>query len=156
MLFQRHRASSSSSSSSSSASDVQPEDEHSANTTFNIAAHAHDAASDDDVTMTTSQDEPQVTGQSSENETETSSSGANKAVTLKSHDSQKSMADFETLSKEFEDLQNKMACKICLDAKIEVLFLPCRHLVCCSDCATRMRECPFCRKKIDGTVKVFM
>ena len=67
-----------------------------------------------------------------------------------------SLADFETLSREYEDLQNKVTCKICLDAKIEVLFLPCRHLVCCAKCASMVRECPFCRKNIEGTVKVFM
>ena len=64
--------------------------------------------------------------------------------------------ELSTLSAEYEELQAKITCKICLDAKIESLFLPCRHLVCCDNCANMVRECPFCRARIEGVVKVYL
>ena len=63
---------------------------------------------------------------------------------------------FSELSAECDDLQAKVTCKICLDSKIQVLFLPCRHLVCCENCANEVRECPLCRASIEGIVKVFL
>nr|XP_022288057.1 baculoviral IAP repeat-containing protein 3-like isoform X2 [Crassostrea virginica] len=57
---------------------------------------------------------------------------------------------------ENEGLKNQILCKICMEKKVSIAFLPCSHLVCCEDCAPAMRTCPFCRKFIKGTVKTFL
>ena len=64
--------------------------------------------------------------------------------------------DIETLRKANETLRSNMTCKICLDEPVQELFLPCRHLVCCSHCAASVRTCPFCRQRIVGTIKAFI
>ena len=57
---------------------------------------------------------------------------------------------------ENEGLKSQILCKICMEKKVSIAFLPCSHLVCCEDCAPAMRTCPFCRKFIKGTVKTFL
>ncbi|XP_071818496.1 uncharacterized protein [Apostichopus japonicus] len=59
-------------------------------------------------------------------------------------------------SQEIEKLREKNLCKICLDNDVEVLFLPCKHLVTCADCATRIDTCPICRTEIDDKIYVYM
>ncbi|PIK44270.1 apoptosis inhibitor 2 [Apostichopus japonicus] len=59
-------------------------------------------------------------------------------------------------SQEIEKLREKNLCKICLDNDVEVLFFPCKHLVTCADCATRIDTCPICRTEIDDKVYVYM
>ncbi|XP_071818505.1 uncharacterized protein [Apostichopus japonicus] len=59
-------------------------------------------------------------------------------------------------SQEIEKLREKNLCKICLDNDIEMLFLPCKHLVTCADCATRIDTCPICRTEIDDKIYVYM
>ena len=53
-------------------------------------------------------------------------------------------------------MKRVMMCKVCLDKDVEVVFLPCRHLVVCKWCAPNMWNCPVCRSKINETIKVFM
>lgn len=52
-------------------------------------------------------------------------------------------------------------CKICLNAKKNTLFLPCRHIVACSMCSntiisTESPTCSVCRRGIKGTILVFL
>lgn len=49
----------------------------------------------------------------------------------------------------------RRACVVCLDQEITVIFLVCGHFVCCSSCATTMKDCPLCRKPIDWLFRVF-
>ena len=49
-----------------------------------------------------------------------------------------------------------MRCKVCLNADVGVVFLPCGHLVVCKNCAPNLRSCPVCRRRINETIKVFM
>ena len=60
------------------------------------------------------------------------------------------------LQQENETLRSNMMCKICLDARVGKLFLPCRHLVCCEECSARVRKCPLCRERIVGTITTFL
>lgn len=46
-------------------------------------------------------------------------------------------------------------CNVCMDAAIDVVLLPCRHLCSCSSCAEKLGDCPLCRKRIERTIKVF-
>eukprot|EP01001_Neometanema_parovale_P005828 NODE_2230_length_1473_cov_82.120741_g2118_i0.p1 GENE.NODE_2230_length_1473_cov_82.120741_g2118_i0~~NODE_2230_length_1473_cov_82.120741_g2118_i0.p1 ORF type:complete len:399 (-),score=33.05 NODE_2230_length_1473_cov_82.120741_g2118_i0:158-1354(-) len=39
-------------------------------------------------------------------------------------------------------------CIVCLDALRDVVFLPCRHSVCCQTCARSLTKCPLCRQDI--------
>ena len=66
------------------------------------------------------------------------------------------ISDTEQLVEENRQLKDQRLCKICLDFDATVAFLPCGHLVCCSDCAPAMRKCPICRAYVKGTVKTFL
>jgi hypothetical protein len=48
-----------------------------------------------------------------------------------------------------------MDCKVCFDRQIDVLFIPCRHLVCCATCAALSKTCPVCRGHVSETLRVF-
>lgn len=43
-------------------------------------------------------------------------------------------------------------CKVCYQVPSNAIFLPCKHMVCCSSCATKVRKgfkiCPICRTEI--------
>ncbi|CAL1545879.1 unnamed protein product [Lymnaea stagnalis] len=43
-----------------------------------------------------------------------------------------------------------------MDKEVAVVFLPCGHLVSCADCASAMKDCPYCRKPIKGIVRAFI
>lgn len=48
-------------------------------------------------------------------------------------------------------------CVICMDAKSEVVFVPCGHMCCCQSCASKgMENCPMCRSAIERTIKVMV
>lgn len=50
-------------------------------------------------------------------------------------------------------------CAICHDAERCVVFLPCKHLVCCAECghgAQRLPQCPMCRTNVVWRFKVFV
>ncbi|XP_038218591.1 E3 ubiquitin-protein ligase MYLIP-A [Zerene cesonia] len=49
-----------------------------------------------------------------------------------------------------------LACRACMDAAIDTLFLPCRHVVCCGHCATRCERCPLCRGEIEKLMHIFL
>ncbi|XP_041354958.1 uncharacterized protein LOC121372607 [Gigantopelta aegis] len=50
----------------------------------------------------------------------------------------------------------QLTCKVCLENNVNVVFLPCGHLCCCVDCAARLRKCPLCRSRIEGTVRAYL
>ncbi|CAI9717319.1 baculoviral IAP repeat-containing protein 7-A [Octopus vulgaris] len=52
-------------------------------------------------------------------------------------------------------LKEQKLCKICLDEDLNVVFLPCGHLVSCVSCAAALSNCPLCRKIVHGMVKIF-
>lgn len=49
-----------------------------------------------------------------------------------------------------------MDCKICFDRPIEVLLLPCKHLVCCQICGALSSTCPVCRGRVSETLRVYL
>uniref|UniRef100_A0A4W5MJR8 RING-type E3 ubiquitin transferase n=1 Tax=Hucho hucho TaxID=62062 RepID=A0A4W5MJR8_9TELE len=53
-------------------------------------------------------------------------------------------------------LQEERTCKVCMDKLVSIVFIPCGHLVVCSDCAASLRHCPICRATIRGSVRAFM
>ncbi|XP_076076498.1 inhibitor of apoptosis protein-like isoform X2 [Mytilus galloprovincialis] len=64
----------------------------------------------------------------------------------------KDVDDPGTLQKENEELEDLYTCKICLDQKVGVTFLPCGHLVTCKSCSPKLWKCPLCRKFIRSTI----
>ena len=47
-------------------------------------------------------------------------------------------------------------CNICLSRNVQRLFLPCRHLVTCANCAILLEKCPVCRTTITHSMDVFL
>ena len=64
-------------------------------------------------------------------------------------------ASFESLRAEFEKLLSTQRCKVCLTNKCTIVYLPCTHLATCSECATRLVDCPICRKRATHVIEVF-
>lgn len=49
-----------------------------------------------------------------------------------------------------------LECKICFDRPINVLLVPCRHLVLCETCAALTATCPVCRGRVSQTLRVYL
>lgn len=54
---------------------------------------------------------------------------------------------------EFEKSYDHLMCKTCTIHHVTSVFIPCGHLVCCSECAPTHIECPVCRKKIGKIIQ---
>ncbi|KAI4873752.1 hypothetical protein NFI96_010610 [Prochilodus magdalenae] len=57
---------------------------------------------------------------------------------------------------QLRQLQDERTCKVCMDKLVSMVFIPCGHLVVCTDCAASLRHCPICRAVIRGSVRAFM
>lgn len=62
----------------------------------------------------------------------------------------------KSLEEENRRLREQTQCKICLDEKLAIVFLPCGHLVCCTQCAPGLHQCPECHGTIKGSVKTLL
>ena len=49
---------------------------------------------------------------------------------------------------------NRYKCIKCLHAEVDVVFIPCLHITCCSKCAVTMTNCLMCREGIKSNLKV--
>ena len=65
-------------------------------------------------------------------------------------------AAVKKLDEENKQLKSDMTCKICMDKYINIVFLPCGHMVACSQCGVALKMCPLCRKYIAGKVKAIL
>ncbi|RZB40062.1 E3 ubiquitin-protein ligase LRSAM1-like [Asbolus verrucosus] len=45
-------------------------------------------------------------------------------------------------------------CVICMDKACEVIFVPCGHFCCCSECQMTLTDCPMCRTVIERKIRV--
>jgi len=61
----------------------------------------------------------------------------------------------QILKEQLQQLQEQKLCKICMDAEINTVFLPCGHLVACLTCTKDIKQCPVCRQEIAQTVRIF-
>jgi hypothetical protein len=50
---------------------------------------------------------------------------------------------------------DRKICVVCLDKPKCMLFLPCKHLAVCQDCAGRVRDCPVCRTRVQNTIHIY-
>lgn len=62
----------------------------------------------------------------------------------------------ESLEEKLERMQEERMCKICMDAEVSVVFLPCGHLSCCVGCANGMNSCPMCRRAIHDKRRIYL
>ena len=53
----------------------------------------------------------------------------------------------------FQDPNGVPICITCMEAPREVLILPCRHIVLCSNCESRVQTCPLCKSPKDSIVR---
>lgn len=64
--------------------------------------------------------------------------------------------EYSSLLVENKTLKDARLCKICMELEVNIVFLPCGHLVSCHVCSPKVRNCPLCRTFIRGTVKTFL
>lgn len=89
---------------------------------------------------------------------------ARKGLELESEKRMLSRAEFEKLNgenvilkREAEKNEDLMSCVVCFERFRNVLFLKCKHFVCCEKCSLRINDmCPLCRKPISEKIKVFL
>ena len=73
-------------------------------------------------------------------------------VTEKSSVTEK-LQSAEDLAAKLEKIELSRMCKVCMDAEVDVVFLPCTHTVTCSSCALALTQCPICRSDIKYVIK---
>ncbi|XP_031548636.1 death-associated inhibitor of apoptosis 2-like [Actinia tenebrosa] len=62
-----------------------------------------------------------------------------------------------TSTQEMERTQEeRLICKICMDAEVGIVFLPCGHISCCPNCASGLDLCPMCRNPIVRMHRTFL
>ena len=65
-------------------------------------------------------------------------------------------SESDNLESIVKQLIQSKTCKICLTNEINVVLIPCGHLICCNLCVTPLKKCPICRLKIEKVVKTFL
>ena len=50
----------------------------------------------------------------------------------------------------------RLACKVCLEYEMSIIFIPCLHLASCYQCADRLDNCPICRETVLANMKIFI
>mmetsp|Transcript_12232 Transcript_12232/g.20235 ORF Transcript_12232/g.20235 Transcript_12232/m.20235 type:complete len:299 (+) Transcript_12232:182-1078(+) len=61
----------------------------------------------------------------------------------------------QTDQPEFTSSSRRNECKICMEANINSVLVPCGHMVSCTSCSKKLRKCPICRKTISRSQQVF-
>nr|BDT62997.1 MAG: baculoviral IAP repeat-containing protein [Trachysalambria curvirostris nimavirus] len=59
----------------------------------------------------------------------------------------------DKLADELERIRDSRMCKVCMGTEMDVVFLPCAHMIACANCAAALVQCPICRKDIRYTIK---
>lgn len=58
------------------------------------------------------------------------------------------------VNRQESSIPDSVVCKICFKEKLEVLFLPCRHVIACIQCAVTLDLCAICRQPFTLTMRV--
>ncbi|XP_068107282.1 E3 ubiquitin-protein ligase XIAP isoform X2 [Hyperolius riggenbachi] len=61
-----------------------------------------------------------------------------------------------SIEEKLRKMEEEKICKVCMDKAMSVVFIPCGHLVACSDCAELLDKCPICCVIIHKRQKIFM
>ncbi len=59
------------------------------------------------------------------------------------------------------DIKNNFMCLICFQRTVRCIFIPCKHMCTCSECAQEIRiklnsSCPICRQIFNEVWDVFL
>lgn len=54
-----------------------------------------------------------------------------------------------------KNVMDEKDCVICYENEKNAIFLPCKHNSTCMKCATKLKNCPICREKIQNFIKFF-
>ena len=58
---------------------------------------------------------------------------------------------------EIPENDTQLRCVICMTRQRNILFTPCRHMCCCSECAhNNIHACPICRQVISEQIAVYL
>ena len=70
---------------------------------------------------------------------------------------------FNKIKQDYDNLKEKLTCRICFDNKINTIIEPCNHTVMCIDCINSMRahteniiKCPMCNRNISGFRRIYL
>jgi hypothetical protein len=55
-----------------------------------------------------------------------------------------------------ESIKTNKECVICLDSVPRYAAIPCGHLLTCENCYTNFKKCPYCRKPVTETLRLFV
>ena len=66
------------------------------------------------------------------------------------------VSDKDALRRENARLRSSITCLQCKTAKVQTVFLTCRHLVTCEACAEKMDTCIKCGRIIQATVRTYL
>ncbi|KAK7026892.1 hypothetical protein SK128_018575 [Halocaridina rubra] len=59
----------------------------------------------------------------------------------------------DKLQEELDQVKDTLMCKVCMDAEMCIIFLPCLHMATCVTCTLNLTSCPVCRQQIKYTIK---
>merc|ERR1711974_368216 len=67
-------------------------------------------------------------------------------------------SESEKMKVKNQELEDARLCKVCMEAEICFVFIPCGHICTCENCAVNgdLKNCPICREKITKRMKTFM
>ena len=66
------------------------------------------------------------------------------------------ISDSRERKSEEKEIPFESVCKICLERKSSILFLPCKHVAVCGVCVFGIENvCPICRTQIEETINLF-
>ena len=63
-------------------------------------------------------------------------------------------SDFQDCDADPSDIEEHKLCKVCYSREMSVVFMPCKHLICCERCASKLTECAYCRFPIDKSQNI--
>ena len=108
-----------------------------------------------------------------------------KRVSKLEHDLSEKDRDISEKDCKIQEFQNWRTCKVCMEEKVRLnlfdflgiflifdylelflififfltkvdqVFIPCGHVICCKICITQLQTCPICRKAIDNTLLAY-
>lgn len=58
------------------------------------------------------------------------------------------------LEEALKDVVETLTCCVCVDSEINTTLVPCGHLF-CAECASRLPECPLCRKQVMAKQRIY-
>lgn len=79
-----------------------------------------------------------------------------KAREAASENQERTEKELEAARRQREEQTRSRRCCVCLEAEQQVMFLPCRHVCCCQNCAEAVENCPIDRIVIQQKINFLM